>query len=206
MSKIARPPRIPLKVEELGDANKSLRRELNRGSALSCALVGGACLEQALMSLLSKYFVECKRLPGKKVEYEECETIFDAGNGTLATFSNCNHLAFCLGLFDRDTFENLKAVGSIRNRFAHSTKRITFDDETVAYWCNKFMWPAAETEEGIAIPLNPLKGFAGNNNRSLFILIVLASFSRLILNALSTEHRKAPERTKHVHVSHSAGL
>ena len=45
-------------------------------------------------------------------------------NGPLATFNQKILLGFALGIYDKQTRENLKIISNIRNAFAHSKRLI----------------------------------------------------------------------------------
>ena len=120
-----RPLRKPLPKEKAFD-EFPFREALWSGSDLSTALIGGASIENALMTLLESFLVECP----------ESTALFDI-NGPLDSMSKCNKLALCLGLISRKTFENVRTVAKIRNLFAHSHVTIDFRNKDVVELCKK---------------------------------------------------------------------
>ncbi len=56
-------------------------------------------------------------------------------------------MAYCLGLIGKEVFENLKGLGQIRNRFAHSHLSIEFDDAEVLALCKGLVFPRAGENE-----------------------------------------------------------
>ena len=107
---------------------------------LACALIGGAAVENALMTLLSNFFVEGS------------ENVFDIG-GCLESASKCAAVAYCLGFISKEGRENLKLIARIRNKFAHSHVPIDFDDTEVVESCSK---------------LKPEKGWTATDWKSQF--------------------------------------
>src|SRR5262245_53742703 len=110
--------------EKLSEESASLYKAMNDESPLPCALIGGAFLEKAITSLLSKFFVNC----------ETAKTIL-GDHGFLGEFSRCAHLAYCLGLISKGALTNLKTIGKIRNLFAHSHKPLDFEDAEIKNLC-----------------------------------------------------------------------
>lgn len=51
--------------------------------------------------------------------------------GPLGAFGVRNQLAYALGLIDKPTFEDIRLVLKIRNRFAHISADIDFADEKI---------------------------------------------------------------------------
>src|ERR1019366_1661592 len=116
--------REPLSEEGIFNSGEALREALQNGSDLACVLIAGAAIENALMVLLENFLVDCpesKNLFGIKHE--------------LDSFSSCNKMAFCLGLTCRESFENIKMIGTTRNKFAHSHVPIDFTNSDVIGLC-----------------------------------------------------------------------
>jgi DNA-binding MltR family transcriptional regulator len=62
------------------------------------------------------------------------ETFF-GGLGPLATFAARTHLTYLLGFIDTKTYEDLCRIRDVRNRFAHASEQIDFNDEEIKNWC-----------------------------------------------------------------------
>jgi mannitol operon repressor len=116
-----------LKDDALKDFNEFLREfqdETDRGAAL----VGAALIDLRLKETLAAFFAD------QKVGAELLEA---KGNGPLSTMGARIKIALCLGLIDRDEFEECKLISKIRNEFAHRTHGTTFRDKTIAAYCFK---------------------------------------------------------------------
>jgi hypothetical protein len=50
-------------------------------------------------------------------------------------------IGYALGLFDRDAREELKTVGEIRNKFAHTIAPVNFNDGLIAKLCDNLIYP-----------------------------------------------------------------
>jgi hypothetical protein len=109
----------------VGNVN-DLKQAMNKGSDLSCALIGGAWIETILMSLIEHFLVDC----------EEAKALFDI-RGELDSLSKCNRMAYCLGLIATSTYKNIKVIGRIRNTFAHSQSPINFANKNVVEDCDE---------------------------------------------------------------------
>jgi DNA-binding MltR family transcriptional regulator len=164
MARKSRPPEI------LSGEGAKLFEALNEGIDIACALIGAAALEQAVMSLLHKFLIQG----------ETSESFFRLG-GTLGDFSNCCKMAYCLGLIPKGAFNNLCTIGEIRNRFAHSHLQLDFSDAELVKMC-----------ERLVLPGPPFDHLAANA-RSRYQLIVVMTWTRLVLNALSIERQKKAE-------------
>ncbi len=55
------------------------------------------------------------------------------------------HIAYSLGLFDRETLADLKVINQIRNEFAHSRELLTFKHESIANRCSNLRLKTART-------------------------------------------------------------
>lgn len=94
--------------------------ESDRGAAI----VGAALLEDALVTKL-KNSMSLEQMSQKQVK-----DVFDL-NGPLSNFSAKISIAFAFGLIDKKTFDDLQIVRKLRNKFAHSSTELSFDDEEV---------------------------------------------------------------------------
>lgn len=83
-----------------------LKDESDRGIVLA----GVGFIDQCLLELLNKSFIDDKKL---------CKEVFE-GNGLLSTFSSRINLAYLLGLIDEAFYIDLNLLRKIRNDCAHS--------------------------------------------------------------------------------------
>jgi len=105
------------RLKEFMDFRTSLIEESDRGSVLMAA----AFIEDKLSYLLESYFVENEKI---------CKQLLK-GNGALATFSSKIDLAFLLGLIPKNIFDDLHLLRKIRNEFAHTASKISFETPSV---------------------------------------------------------------------------
>lgn len=136
MSKKQKRLREPLSEEGIFVSGQALREALKNGSDLACVLIAGAAIENALMVLLENFLVDCP----------ESKNLFDIKN-ELDSFSSCNKMAFCLGLTCRESFENIKKLGVIRNKVAHSHVPIDFSNNDIIGLCNELAFHALSPKE-----------------------------------------------------------
>jgi hypothetical protein len=94
-----------------------------RKSELECVLLLTSVIEHALATMLREFFVQN--------EYSETtlSTTLDNGKRKL-------DIAFCVGLISSEQRDEIAAIFKIRNEFAHSSSRVSFNDETVIGFCN----------------------------------------------------------------------
>ena len=105
------------RLKEFIDFRTSLIQESDRGSVLMAA----AFIEDKLGYLLESYFVENEKI---------CKQLLKS-NGALATFSSKIDLAFLLGLIPKNIFDDLHLLRKIRNEFAHTASKISFETASI---------------------------------------------------------------------------
>jgi len=105
------------RLKEFNDFRTSLIEESDRGSVLMAA----AFIEDKLSCLLESYFIENEKV---------CKRLLK-GNGALATFSSKIDLTFLLGLIPKNIFDDLHILRKIRNDFAHTASKISFETPSI---------------------------------------------------------------------------
>ena len=105
------------RLKEFMDFRTSLIQESDRGSVLMAA----AFIEDKLGCLLESYFIENEKI---------CKQLLK-GNGALATFSSKINLTFLLGLIPENIFNDLHILRKIRNDFAHTASKISFETSSI---------------------------------------------------------------------------
>ena len=161
--------------EELSEESKKLYSILNEGIDLAVVLIGTSFLDTCLESLIRSYF---KNPPSKKEDVLE---------KSVSTFSSRYMLAYCLGLIETNELEDLRIIGEIRNKFAHSFIELNFQNNEIENLCNslkylasyQFVKPEVRNSEGD----NPLLKIV-NTPREKFSLTVVIIFNNLILRGL----------------------
>jgi DNA-binding MltR family transcriptional regulator len=106
------------------DYIKDMRTESDRG----CALVAAAHIDEALLEILGAHFVGDSRVSARLLSYP----------GPCSTLSARCDLVFCLGMFGKDVYNDIRGVIKIRNRFAHQRYGPSFDLEEIASACRNF--------------------------------------------------------------------
>lgn len=97
-------------------------------SQASRAIVYSSLLEEHLKLGLSVKMTNINR----SIE----QTLFE-GYGPLSTLNSKIDIAFALGILPEALFKNAHIIRKIRNKFAHSTKKLNFESETVIKLCKK---------------------------------------------------------------------
>ena len=105
------------------DYQIELIEESDRGAAILAA----ANFEEWLRSIILGYFA--------KLNYKLKSKLFE--NGALSTFSAKIDFGFALGIYDKDTLNELHVIKDIRNEFAHSTKPMGFENASILGMCQK---------------------------------------------------------------------
>jgi hypothetical protein len=97
--------------------------ELLTVSDRSAAILGGAFVEHAL----EKAIID--RLP---VNNQNTIEKLTARDGALNSFFSKTHLGYAMGLYGAEVADELDIIRTVRNLFAHSMKRLTFETKEVA--------------------------------------------------------------------------
>jgi len=115
------------------DAFLDLIKEMGDASHRTAAIVAVAMVDDALgHALLTRL------IPLGKTWIDR---VFDSADAPLGTFSAKIRLGYALGLYGPVTCGDLDRVRWIRNQFAHSSKRRSFDDKDVAERCMALITP-----------------------------------------------------------------
>lgn len=93
------------------------------------ALMGAAYLEHMIEEVLRARF--------RPMSANDDQAMFDVGKGLLATFMGKARMAYALGIVDSPTFDGLKVIAGIRNRFAHPLSPVTFGSPEIEAECLK---------------------------------------------------------------------
>ncbi len=143
--------RQPLSPENITAEFEKCRAALAGESPLACAILGTAFLERALEVLMNAFFIDSK--PRDSTDATDLRPVlpdvFDDKQGTLSQFASKVDLAFCLGLIASDMHFNLKRIGKMRNKFAHTHDAIDFHtDDEIRGWCESLRFPFIKGEDG----------------------------------------------------------
>ena len=92
--------------------------EIHSSSDRACAIISAAFIEDRLQRAI------CRRL----LDDDRTVKKITSPNGALSGFENKILLGYLLGVYNKETRDNLLVVGQIRNKFAHYTKIRSFDN------------------------------------------------------------------------------
>lgn len=132
-------PKNKLTADYFADFHLDINKE-----PLACVLVLAAQIETAVMTMLHAFMIESK----------ETNELFEM-KGTLESNSRCVKMAYCLGLIPKAVMDNLVLIARIRNTFAHSRKKITFNEKEVAELCDQLKFSPTDTNNALDKKLVP---------------------------------------------------
>ena len=148
--------------------------ELEKGPPRASAIVGGAILDDWLRKA-----IEGRLLQG---EPGTLKAMFKP-EGELSGFEAKVRLAFMLGMFTKETRDNLVALNSIRNRFAHRIEVSSYDHRDLAPFIDKLTIAHRRHEVGDifgGVHPEPLAKSASNQEKVIFVLRRLLSYLALV--------------------------
>ena len=96
-----------------------------------------------------------------------------ARDGPLGNFYAKNHLGFALGIYDEVTRDNLEIIRKIRNAFAHTVLKITFETEQIIDEVKKLKFDAVE------VSTTKLGEFSEYRTKYTYACSMFAAVSRL---------------------------
>jgi DNA-binding MltR family transcriptional regulator len=158
-----------------------LYKAINEEKPLACVLIATAFIENALITLLTKFFA-VKPTSGTVVNMLR--------SGALSELSKCNDLAYCLGLINEAMLKNIKHIADIRNLFAHSHELTTFDFnnpgvEKAIREMTFFKVGGTDTKS--------IEEIAKGNLRSKFVLIALQLYNGIQMNTATIQPLEAKD-------------
>jgi DNA-binding MltR family transcriptional regulator len=103
---------------------KEARFELTNESDRGCVLAGAALLEECIEARFRRYF------DSRQISKSIQDSLFNS-NGPLATFSGKIKLGYAIGLFSRETFNDIEAIRKLRNEAAHVSEDFDFSSKTI---------------------------------------------------------------------------
>lgn len=105
----------------LGELITTLDKESDRGTILICASTIDCILEDLIKKYLNK----------NKNRENEIEKLFEYPN-PLNTFASKIQMSYCLGLIEKDCYEDFERIRKIRNVLAHGYEYKDFASEEIA--------------------------------------------------------------------------
>lgn len=171
-------------IEKLSEQSQALYDAVNDEPDLPCILISTSFLDQCLTSLIERFFIKSST----------AKNMLDPGRGVLGSFSSRADLCYCLDLISKSLYQNLKIIGKIRNRFAHSYLSLTFDDAKICKLCEEISFPKiaaykrVDCESGESSEdIDSWERF--KHPRQRFTINVVLIVNRLLLTGLSAERK-----------------
>ena len=170
-------------VEQLSEERRQLFDILNQESDLACVVIGAAFLDTALTSLLSH----------KLIASSVSEKLL-APSGLLGSCGARADLAYCLSLIKKNHYEDICVVGEIRNQFAHSHLKLSFQDGKIRELCDRLNeWRIAPFCKEMEVA-DLTKTQFGARARNQFNLSVTFLTSWLLIDSLSLKTQASSQQ------------
>lgn len=175
-------PWKPINIEKLSGDTKKVFDVLNDESDLACVLIGTSYLSELLANIIEVSFIETS-ISGK---------LLDPQGGAIGQFAIRADLGYCLGLINKNVYQDLGMVAAIRNRFAHKHIALDFSDSIVRNNCEKLKaWRILQHGEEESAELSQKQMRVRARNQFNFSVILIGQ--RMHLNVLSeTKQRNKP--------------
>jgi hypothetical protein len=145
--------------------------ELMKGDDRSTALVRSAYLQTALELLLREFMVD---------DAKAVDKLF-GDNWPLGTFSSCIAIAYCTGLIGPKTRKSMDTIRSIRNDFAHTHAKLSFENQSFVDQCRNLYRDVIEPIVGGEMRLS---------TRHIFALVCCLIAAHVGVKLISSSHRK----------------
>jgi len=97
---------------------------------MAVVLVGTGFIDACLRAILESHFKNSR----------VSEKILDSQRGSIGTYSAKSDLCYCLGIIEKKIYQELGAIGAIRNEFAHNHLQLNFSSENVVSLCNELKY------------------------------------------------------------------
>jgi DNA-binding MltR family transcriptional regulator len=165
------------RIEELDSRMQDFFSIVNDGNDLACVLLSVNYLDEILRTILNA------RLKESKVT----ENILNPSSGFLGTFSARIDMVYCLGIFDKKIYNDLRVITQIRNIFAHSFDSISFDSPEVVKLLNQFQWYDSFTGPEVKFEDYPPGSLKYSENRYKYANTVGILGPKLILSCFKEQ-------------------
>ena len=117
----------PINIDQLSGDTKKVFDVLNDESDLACVLIGTSYLSELLAKIIETSFIKTS-ISGK---------LLDPQGGAIGQFAIRTDLSYCLGLINKNYYQDLGVIAAIRNMFAHKHLTLDFSDEIVRGKCEE---------------------------------------------------------------------
>ena len=169
----------PINIKELSDDTKKVFDVLNDESDIACVLIGTSYLSELLANIIEASFIDTS-ISGK---------LLDPQCGVIGQFAVRADLAYCLGLINKNFYQDLGIVAVIRNMFAHKHLALDFSDEIVRNKCGELKaWKILQSgeEKDAELSQKQLRVQARNQ----FNMSVILMGQRIHVDVLSTKNQR----------------
>jgi DNA-binding MltR family transcriptional regulator len=169
-------------IENLSEQSTMLLKSMYSEPDMACVLIGTGYLDQALASLLQRFFVNSNI----------ADKMLNPIGGALGTFQSRADISYCLGLIPKSLYKNLCTLGEIRNKFAHSYLALSLDDPEIAELVRSLTFPIFKevvTSEGRKYNQDYLSSQITHPQQKFKFVVTLMA-NRLLLDGFSVEHRQ----------------
>lgn len=117
----------PIKLENLSKDTQKVYDVLNESSDIACVLIGTSYLAELIASAIKVAFIDSSI----------SEKLLDPQRGAVGGFVTRSDLAYCLGLINKNIYQDLIKIAEIRNMFAHKHLALNFGVETIRKKCEE---------------------------------------------------------------------
>jgi DNA-binding MltR family transcriptional regulator len=162
--------RSPLSMDYMN----AMRAESDRGAVL----VAAAYIDEALEDLIFAYFVNDRKVAERLLTYP----------GPCSTLASRCDLAYCLGIFGKDVYTDIRTIIKIRNNFAHTKEGAAFERQDISDLCNNLVRPMREAGTQ----------FIGVKPRNLFLISAGSIILALEGTKKRTVHRRVGPSSKDI--------
>lgn len=123
-----------INISALSSDMEIIIKAMKDGKDSECAIIGASYIDKCLCNVLyNKIPIEDKAFILKSLFLNE--------QNPLGTYSSRNKILYALKLIDDKTFNDIKNIGYIRNKFAHNYLVTVFSNSEVTGYCNKLtLW------------------------------------------------------------------
>jgi DNA-binding MltR family transcriptional regulator len=148
------------------DYMNAMRVESDRGAVL----VAAAYIDEELADLIRAFLVNDRKITERLLEYP----------GPCSTLASRCDLAYCLGIFGKDVYADIRTIIKIRNNFAHTKEGATFERQDISDLCSHLTRDMRESGTEMA----------GVKPRTLFLISAGSIILALLGAKKRTAHRK----------------
>ena len=152
----------------------AMRAESDRGAVL----VAAAYIDEELADLIRAFLVNDRKITERLLEYP----------GPCSTLASRCDLAYCLGIFGKDVYADIRTIIKIRNNFAHTKEGAAFERQDISDLCRNLTRGMRDSGTEMA----------GVKPRNLFLISAGSIILALLGAKKRTAHRKVGPASKDI--------